>query len=330
MTSQPVLVTGAAGFIGSTLVDRLLAEGRNVVGLDSFEPFYPREVKEHNLAGARTSSHFRFAEVDTRDRDALRRLLGETRPAVIIDLAARAGVRDSVRDPWLYIDINVNGLQNTLAAAAAVGATVVFASSSSVYGNNTPSPFHEEAGNLRPVSPYGATKVAGEAIVGAHHSITGLPVRVARLFTVYGPRQRPDLAIHKFAAALLAGTPIPLYANGSGTRDYTFVGDIVDGLVRLADSDAPALTVNLGSGRPYSTAELVRMLEMTFGREAVIESLPRQPGDVDATFADLTVARTKLEWEPTTSLADGLRAFREWFIAEVGGPRNQASARSGP
>ncbi len=328
MTSGPVLVTGAAGFIGSTLVDRLLLEGRDVVGLDNFEPFYPRETKQRNLTVALASGRFRFAEVDTRDREGLLQLLRDTRPAVIVDLAARAGVRDSIRDPWLYIDINVNGLQNLLSAAADVGATVVFASSSSVYGNNTPAPFREEAGNLRPVSPYGATKVAGEALVGAHHETTGLPARVARLFTVYGPRQRPDLAVHKFAAALLAGTPIPLYDNGSGTRDYTFVDDIVDGLVRLADCDAAELTVNLGSGNPYSTADLVRMLEQTFDRKAAIESLPKQPGDVDATFADIARARSAIGWEPRMSLSDGLERFRDWYLDEVARRPNQAPTPS--
>ena len=328
MTAGPLLVTGCAGFIGSTLVDRLLVEGRDVVGLDSFEPFYPRETKQRNLAVALASGRFRFVEVDTRDRQALSRLMHDTGPAVVVDLAARAGVRDSLRDPWLYIDINVNGLQNLLTAAAEVGAAVVFASSSSVYGNNTPAPFREEAGVLRPVSPYGATKVAGEALVAAHHASSGLPVRVGRLFTVYGPRQRPDLAIHKFAAGLLAGTPIPLYAGGSGTRDYTFVDDIVDGLVKLADSEAPELTVNLGSGRPYSTADLVRMLEATFARHATIESLPKQPGDVDATFADTSRARAELGWEPRMSLADGLERFRDWYLDEVARRLDQPPTRS--
>ena len=328
MTRGPVLVTGAAGFIGSTLVDRLLVEGGEVVGLDNFEPFYSRETKQRNLAAALASGRFRFADVDTRDRDALLQLLRQTRPSVIVDLAARAGVRDSLRDPWLYIDINVNGLQNLLTCAAEVGATVVFASSSSVYGNNTPAPFQEEAGNLRPVSPYGATKVAGEALVAAHRATTGLPVRVARLFTVYGPRQRPDLAVHKFAAALLAGTPIPLYANGSGTRDYTYVDDIVDGLVRLSVCDAPDLTVNLGSGSPYSTADLVRMLEATFDRKATVEALPKQPGDVDSTFADISRARTTIGWEPRMSLSDGLERFRGWYLDEVARRPDQAPTPS--
>ena len=324
MSDRPVLVTGSAGFIGSLLVDALLTQGRDVVGIDAFEAFYPRARKERNLEGARRSKRFRFAEIDTRDRDGLRQFVRDTKPSAIVDLAARAGVRDSLRDPWLYIDINVTGLQNLLAAAAEVDAELVFASSSSVYGDETPAPFRERAGNLRPLSPYGATKVAGEALVEAHHAITGLPTRVARLFTVYGPRQRPDLAVYKFAAALTAGQPVPLYDQGAATRDYTFVDDIVDGLVRLVDAPDEQLTVNLGSGRPYATITLLEQLEATFGLTAVTERLPRQPGDVATTYADNTLAREALGWEPRTPLTDGLRAFREWFVAEVA---DQAAAR---
>ena len=324
MSERPVLVTGSAGFIGSALVDALLAQGRDVVGIDAFEGFYPRSRKDRNLEAARASSRFRFAEIDTRDRDRLRQFVRDTKPAAIVDLAARAGVRDSLRDPWLYIDINVAGLQNLLTAAADVDAEVVFASSSSVYGDETPAPFRERAGNLRPLSPYGATKVAGEALVDAHHAITGLPTRVARLFTVYGPRQRPDLAVYKFALALTAGQPVPLYDHGAATRDYTFVDDIVDGLIRLVDARDKQLTVNLGSGRPYSTIQLLEQLEATFGLTATKELLPRQPGDVATTYADNSLAREALEWEPRTPLEDGLRAFRDWFVAEVA---DQAAAR---
>jgi UDP-glucuronate 4-epimerase len=327
LKTGPVLVTGCAGFVGSTLVDRLLAEGRDVIGIDAFEGFYSRRRKEENIKGARRSSRFAFAEVDTRDRDGLRRVVTDTRPTTIVDLAARAGVRDSLNDPWLYIDINVTGVQNLLAAAAQAEAEVVFASSSSVYGDATPTPFSERAGNLRPVSPYGATKVAGEALVEAHHSSTGLPTRVARLFTVYGPRQRPDLAVYKFASALLSGRPIELYDEGTGTRDYTFVADVVDGLVRLVDAEEPQLTVNLGSGRPYSTLDLVRQMEATFQRTARLELLPRQPGDVTATYADITLAKSSLGWEPNTKLGEGLRLFREWFVAEADETQDQAAAR---
>ncbi len=313
-----VLITGAAGFIGSTLVDLLLAQGRTVVGLDCFESFYPREIKERNLAQARTSPSFRFVELDTRDREGLRALVDEVRPAAIVDFAARAGVRDSLADPWLYIDINVRGLQNLLAAAAGAGSAFVFASSSSIYGASPRLPFREDEAEGRPLSPYGATKIAGEALVHAHHAATGLPIRIARLFTVYGPRQRPDLAVHKFAVRMLRGEPIPLYLEGKATRDYTFVGDTADAFVRLVDSGADDLTVNLGSHRPYSNLELVRALERALGVTASLELLPAQPGDAPATFADVSRARETLGWEPRTSFEDGLAAFRRWLLAERG------------
>lgn len=326
MTSETVLVTGAAGFIGSTLVDTLLARGRDVAGIDSFEPFYPRAAKERNLEAARASSAFRFLEVDTRDRDGLSTFVREIRPTTIVDLAARAGVRDSLRDPWLYIDINVVGLQNLLAAVAEVGASLVFASSSSVYGSAVPIPFREDAAPLRPASPYGATKVAGEAMLAAHHGLTGLPTRIARLFTVYGPRQRPDLAVRKFAEALLDDRTIPLYDNGAGTRDYTFVGDVVDGLTRLVDAPHPQLTVNLGGGRPYATIDVLRALEQMLERRASIEALSKQPGDAIDTAADISRARDELGWEPRTSLDPGLRQFGDWLVADRATSEGQAAA----
>ncbi len=308
-----VLVTGAAGFIGSTVVDRLLGEGLEVVGLDAFEPFYGRAVKEHNLAQAMRTDRFRFVELDTRDRAGVRDLVADVRPTTIVDLAARAGVRDSLRDPWLYIDINVRGLQNVLSAAAEVGAAFVFASSSSIYGASPSLPFVEDGSEGRPISPYGATKVAGEALVHAHHATTGLPVRIARLFTVYGPRQRPDLAVYSFAVRLVRGEPIPLYSGGSATRDFTYVGDVAGAFAKLVRSDLVDLTVNVGGNHPYSNLDLVRALEREFGLEARLELLPAQTGDAQATFADISRARATLDWAPTTTFEVGLREFRAWF-----------------
>jgi UDP-glucuronate 4-epimerase len=315
-----VLVTGCAGFIGSTLVDALLAGGRDVAGMDSFEGFYPRAMKERNLRSAKASRRFRFRELDTRDAEGLAAFVSEVRPATVIDLAARAGARDSLRDPLLYIDVNVRGLQNLLTAIAGAEATMLFASSSSVYGSAASLPLREDQAVLRPVSPYGATKLAGEGLVSAHHATTGAPVRIARLFTVYGPRQRPDLAVYTFASRLLDGTPVPLYDHGRVTRDYTFVDDVVGGLVRLLDSDEPDLVVNLGGGRPYSNLELLQHLERAFERTALTELLPAQPGDVPATHADIEVARTALGWSPRITLEDGLARFKDWFLAE-GRPR---------
>ena len=311
-----VLVTGGAGFIGSTLVDRLLSEGWTVTAVDAFEPFYPRALKERNIAPARANPAFGLVEVDTRDRDRLRAAFIAARPHVVIDLAARAGVRPSIENPALYVDVNLRGLQNTLDATAEVGARLVFASSSSVYGADVRAPFAEDQMRNRPESPYAATKIGGEALTHAFHRMTGLPVVAARLFTVYGPRQRPDLAIHKFARRMLRGEQIELYDGGEGMRDYTFVDDLVDGLVRAIDAPPGHHVVNLGSHRPVKTSELVDRLEVVLGVIATRVMAPHQIGDVSMTFANIDRARELLGWEPQTEFDDGLRRFADWLRAE--------------
>jgi UDP-glucuronate 4-epimerase len=308
-----IVVTGGAGFIGSTLVDRLLAEGWGVTAVDSFDPFYPRALKEHHLAQAQSDSAFNLAQVDTRDRGALLAAVECAQPEVVVDLAARAGVRPSIANPDAYIDINVRGFQHTLAATQAVGARLVFASSSSVYGADPRRPFREEQMEGRPLSPYGATKIAGEALVHAHHATTGLPVAIARLFTVYGPRQRPDLAINSFARRMLAGEPIALYDGGRGSRDYTYIDDVVDALVRLIDPPAPYVLVNVGGHSPVTTAELVDRLEKALDIRASRVLAPAQAGDVPATYADITRARNLLGWKPRIGLDKGLARFADWL-----------------
>lgn len=312
-----VVVTGGAGFIGSTLTDRLLSEGWEVTGVDGFDPFYPRTVKEQNIAQARGNPAYHFAEVDTRDRDALLATVELARPEVIVDLAARAGVRPSIADPDAYVDINVRGFQHTLAACEAVGARLVFASSSSVYGADPRRPFHEDQMEGRPLSPYGATKVAGEALAHAHHEITGLPVAIARLFTVYGPRQRPDLAIHSFARRMLQGESITLYDGGRGSRDYTYVDDVVDAFVRLIDVPAPYALVNVGGHSPITTSELVDRMETALDTQAIRIPAPPQPGDVPATYADITRAHDLLGWRPRVGLDEGLTRFGAWLRPQV-------------
>lgn len=315
MTSgrRRVVITGGAGFVGSTLADRLLSQSWDVTAIDNFDPFYPRAVKEDNLAKARKESTFNLVEVDSRDRDALLAAVERARPEVVVDLAARAGVRPSIANPETYIDVNVRGLEHTLAAIQAVGARLVFASSSSVYGADPRRPFREEQMVGRPLSPYGATKVAGEALVHAHHAITGLPVAVARLFTVYGPRQRPDLAIHSFARRMLAGEPIELYDGGRGSRDYTYVDDVVDALVRMIEAPPGYVLVNIGSHSPVTTSELVDRLESALDVRAIRVAAPPQPGDVPATYADITQARSRLGWEPRVGLDEGLGRFAAWL-----------------
>jgi UDP-glucuronate 4-epimerase len=307
------VVVGGAGFIGSTLVDRLLSEGWNVTALDCFDDFYPRAMKEEHLARANTHPDFSLVEVDTRDRDALVAAVERAKPEVVIDLAARAGVRPSIAAPDRYIDVNVRGLQHTLAATQEVGARLVFASSSSVYGADPRRPFREEQMTGRPLSPYGATKIAGEALVHAHHATTGLPVAIARFFTVYGPRQRPDLAITSFGRRMLAGEPIQLYDGGRGSRDYTYVDDVVDALLLLIDAPLPYALVNIGGHSPVTTTELVDRLEKALGVRAIRVEVPAQPGDVPATYADITRAREILGWEPRVDLDEGLGRVATWL-----------------
>jgi UDP-glucuronate 4-epimerase len=321
MSDSPrrALITGGAGFIGSTLADRLLADGWAVTSVDSFEGFYDRTVKERNVKAARANPRYELVEVDTRHAAALEAAVARSRPEVIIDLAARAGVRPSLADPGLYIDINVRGLQNTLAAAGKVGARLVFASSSSVYGDDDRRPFREDQMRGRPASPYGATKIAGEALVHAHHVATNLPVAIARLFTVYGPRQRPDLAIHAFARRILNGDEITLFDDGKGVRDYTYVDDVVGAFVAMMNTRRETLTANVGSHAPVTTAEMVTALERHLGKTARRRLLPAQLGDVPATYADISVATAALGWKPAWTFDEGVARFCRWLRSEEAG-----------
>jgi UDP-glucuronate 4-epimerase len=311
-----VLVTGAAGFIGSHLSEALVARGETVVCLDSLDPFYDPAVKERNLAGLRASGLFRDIRGDIRDPEAWRSVPDGVDS--IVHLAARAGVRPSIAEPALYADVNVTGTQRVLdfAAERAIR-SVVFASSSSVYGNSPTVPFSESTEVYDPISPYAATKLAGELLCRTAHNLTGISVVAARLFTVFGPRQRPDLAIHKFSRLLLAGRPIPRFGDGSTARDYTFVDDLVAGLL-LALSfvrSAPRRfeVVNLGSDRPVTLNELIRVLGEEFGIVPAIDQLPPQAGDVERTWADVSRARELLGYEPRTPFREGIRKFVRWL-----------------
>lgn len=322
------LVTGGAGFIGSTLVDRLLGEGWRVTALDSFDSFYSADRKHRHLAGASQQRAFRLVDGDIRDPDAVADAFRDPLPDVVFHLAAKAGVRPSIQDALGYIDTNVAGLQNVIRATESAQARLVFASSSSVYGDDPRQPFTEDQARLQPMSPYGATKTAGEALVNAHHSVTGLPVGIARLFTVYGPRQRPDLAIHTFAMQILAGEPLHLFDRGNGVRDYTYVADAVDALLRLAEGP-PSLTVNVGSHRPIRTADVVTLLEQALAITAERVLLPPQSGDVPATFADVSRAREVLGWQPGVPLDVGVARFCEWLVADLEASRTAAPRRGG-
>lgn len=316
--SEITLVTGAAGFIGSHLVERLLAEGDRVIGVDSFDPFYPRAVKERNLAVARAYPHFRLVELDVRETAELAQLMRSERVTRVAHLAARAGVRPSVADPQAYFDLNVMGTVSLLEACRQAGiGRVVFASSSSVYGNREGA-FREEDPTDRPISPYAASKKAGEAICYTYHHLTGMAVTCVRLFTVYGPRQRPDLAIHKFARLMLRGEPIPFYGDGSMRRDYTYVTDTVAGISAALERDSGYRIYNLGRSDPISLAELVAHLERALGCAARLDRRPPPPGDVIATCADIRRAATELGYLPEISIEEGLRRFAAWLREEDG------------
>lgn len=311
---ESVLVTGAAGFIGSTLVDRLLAEGRRVVGLDSFDPFYPAEEKRRNLAAAMASPRFHLEEGDIRDPEALDRAFGQGGCDAVVHLAALAGVRPSLERPDVYADVNVHG--TAVVAQAAHRCSVphmVFASSSSVYGERSSGPFRETDPVERPISPYAATKRASELLLHSVHHAQGLSVVCARIFTAFGPRQRPDLAIRKFADRMLRDKAIPVFGDGTSVRDFTFVDDLVEGLVRALDA-APGFSIlNFGAGRTIALAEVIATLEDALQVKARIERLPMQTGDVSRTWADIDAARTALGYAPAVPFEEGIRRFVAWL-----------------
>ncbi|MET0648278.1 MAG: GDP-mannose 4,6-dehydratase [Pyrinomonadaceae bacterium] len=311
-----VLVTGGAGFIGSHLVARLLAEGQwRVVVVDDFNDFYDPALKRRNVEPHLGRADFALRAADIRDRAALDEVFAETRFDVIVHLAARAGVRPSLAEPVLYTETNINGTVNLLELARAHGVRqFVFGSSSSVYGENEKVPFAEDDPVNRPISPYAATKAAGELLCHTYSHLFGLRCIALRFFTVYGARQRPDLAIHKFARLISEGQPIPVFGDGTTRRDYTFVEDIVAGVRAAMDYEASDYeVVNLGGSRTVSLSELIALLERELGRKARIDRQPPQPGDVPQTYADVTKARRLLGYDPQTPIEEGIRRFVEWF-----------------
>jgi UDP-glucuronate 4-epimerase len=320
-----VLVTGAAGFIGSHFTERLLANGEDVVGLDLFDEFYDPAVKEQNLTAARDHDGFRLVRGDIRDPALLADLPDGIE--TIVHLAARAGVRPSIADPVLYTDVNVRGTMNLLALARERGVgRFVFASSSSVYGNNDKVPFSEQDRVDHPISPYAATKKAGELLCHTSRHLDGISCICLRFFTVYGPRQRPDLAIRKFTRLMSEGRTIPMFGDGSTERDYTYIDDIlqgIEGALRFVrENDAAYEIVNLGESRTISLKEMIRVLGEELGVEPKIERLPLQPGDVTRTFADVSRARELFGYEPSTEFRDGIRRFIAWWRER---PANPAS-----
>jgi UDP-glucuronate 4-epimerase len=318
-----VLVTGAAGFIGSHLCERLLDAGHRVVGLDNFDCFYPREVKTRNLERASGDTCFALVEGDIRDESTVERVLQRFKPDTIVHLAAKAGVRPSIDEPGAYLSVNVGGTLNLLTACARYPVQqFVLASSSSVYGEAAKVPFAETDATDRPASPYAATKKACEELCFTYHRLLGMQTTCLRLFTVYGPRQRPDLAIHKFARLIEQGSEIPVYGNGSTARDYTYVDDVVDGVMAAISRPKPYAVFNLGRGDPIPLLGMVRALEKALGKEARIDWRPEQPGDVTMTYADIRKASSDLGYAPKVPFEEGIRRFMAWrrqmAPAEVG------------
>jgi UDP-glucuronate 4-epimerase len=318
-----VLLTGAAGFIGSTLAERLRARGDMVVGFDNFDRFYPRTVKERNLAGLGHDPDFVLVEGDLRRPADLERALEAAAPAdVVVHLAALAGVRPSLQEPARFWEVNVTGTLNLLTAMRARGVgRLVFASSSSVYGMDSQPPFRESDPCARPLSPYAATKRTGELMAFNAHHLEGMDVTCLRLFTVYGPRQRPDLAIHKFTRLIAAGEPIELYGDGTASRDYTWVGDIVDGIVAAIDQQrgapGPAYRIyNLGGSQGTSLRAMVDQLGAALNRRPIITARPDQPGDMRVTLADVSLAARDLGYAPRVDIATGIPRFVQWWLSE--------------
>ncbi len=310
-----VLVTGGAGFVGFHVCERLLGDGHAVWAFDDLNPFYEPAIKRANIRDLQALARpFTFVFGDLTDRAALDEVFASVRFDQVIHLAARAGVRPSLEEPALYQRVNVEGTVNVLEAARRTGVgKLTLASSSSVYGVNAKVPFAETDPIFRAISPYAASKLATEALGHVYHHLYGLDIVVLRFFTVYGPRQRPDLAIHKFARLIAAGKPIPVFGDGSTARDYTYVTDTVDGVMACTRQAFGYEIFNLGESQTVTLSRLIALLEQRLGRKAVIDRQPPQPGDVPITYADITKARSQLGYAPRVSIEEGIRRFVEWF-----------------
>lgn len=312
---QKILITGGAGFIGSHLCERLADGGDQVTCLDNFDPFYDRRIKEANLASLTGRENFRLVEGDIRRLELLRPLFeGDSRPDVVVHLAAKAGVRPSIEDPLAYQEVNISGTANLLEMCRHHGVgKFVYASSSSVYGNNEKIPFSEDDPVDHPISPYAATKKAGELLCHTYHHLFGLSIFCLRFFTVYGPRQRPEMAIHKFARLIRDRQPLPVFGDGATERDYTYIDDIIDGIVRSIDRCDGYRIFNIGESQTTSLRKLISLIEKSMGEEALINFQPMQPGDVERTFADLGRSRKELGYRPSVPVERGIPLFVEWF-----------------
>ncbi len=311
---KPVLVTGGAGFIGSHLIERLLQEGNTVVCLDNLNDFYNPEIKRLNQKPHFDHDRFSFVEGDIRDRDTLNKVFKRHEFGHVIHLAAMAGVRPSVENPSLYTDVNIRGTQTLLEVVKNHPVEkLIFASSSSVYGNNKKTPFSEDDNVDQQVSPYGATKKMGEILCFTYHYLTGIPTTCLRFFTVYGPRQRPEMAIHKFVRLAKKGDPIPVFGDGTSARDYTYIDDIIIGILNALIAEDQFIIYNLGNSEPVKLSDLLNIIHHATKLEIRIRRQPFQLGDVEQTFADVSRASRRLDYHPQTHIEEGINAFVKWY-----------------
>jgi UDP-glucuronate 4-epimerase len=311
---EQILVTGGAGFIGSHLSERLLADGVKVISLDNFDEYYDPQIKRENIAFALGHGHYRFIEGDIRDLDLLNHLFARSSIEAVVHLAARPGVRPSLKQPGLYEQINVQGTLNVLEMAQRYGAKkVLFASSSSVYGEINSAPSKESDRVDHPLSIYAATKRAGELMACAYHQLYGISIACLRLFTVYGPRQRPEMAIHKFVRLIEQGEDVPLFGNGNSERDYTYIEDIIEGMVAALKTSYGYEIFNLGDSRPVPLRRLIEIIEENLSHRARLQTLPKQPGDVQRTCAHIEKAHHMLGYQPRVSIENGIPLFIRWY-----------------
>jgi len=309
-----ILVTGAAGFIGSHLCEYLWERGHQIVALDSFNDYYDPRIKRSNIAKLFRQPRYELIEGDILDERLLATIFQKHSFDAIIHLAARAGVRPSIAQPILYEKVNMLGTMNLLELARQHRVPkFIFASSSSVYGENRKVPFSEDDPVDHPISPYAATKKSGELMCYTYHHLFGMAVSCLRFFTVYGPRQRPDMAIHKFTNLIATGQKVPMYGNGTSQRDYTYITDIIDGIWRTLENCNSYHIYNLGESKTIELHELIDLIQKNLGIEARIEKLPKQPGDVPITFADISRARRELGYHPQVTIASGIERFVEWY-----------------
>ena len=312
-----ILVTGAAGFVGSHVVDALLAAGNKVIAVDNLNDYYNPDFKEGNISGHLGNANYSIEKIDIRDKEAVDSVFAKHKIDKIIHLAARAGVRPSIEDPLIYEQTNVLGTMHLLNAAKENKIQqFVFGSSSSIYGNSKETPFSEDMKTDKPISPYAATKKAAELICHTYSHLYKLPITCLRLFTVYGPRGRPDMAPYKFTKAISEGTEITMFGDGSSQRDYTFVKDIVSGILKALEKPFPFEIINLGNSKPVELKKFISVIEESVRKKANIKQIEMQPGDVDITYANIDKAKKLLGWEPTTSIEEGMKEFVAWYKNE--------------